>query len=465
MSPVRRQRAATSSKRKRKQKMSDQDASDQAAAANGGGDSPSDPTADAGSSTLSAEQRQRLDEQAALEMLEESEARQWGGPSHALHGLLRKLGAGLDDLLPSVSASHSRLKAILAGLKADDDGRQLVALSELCELLSIGTEESLSALSVDVFVPLLVQLLRKEHNSEIMLLASRAMCHVMDVHPSSAAAIVHYDAVPILCEKLLSIEYIDLAEQCLSALEKLSHEHPLAILRGGGMQAVLQFVDFFATGVQRIAVSTAANLCRGLPIECAHLVADAVPLLSGLLNHHDQRVLEHVCVAFSRLVEAFGTAPAQLEMLAAHGLLPHLHRLVSGMVMGGAAADSAVTLSDTTYTMLLRTLATICRGSGELCKQLLQLKICSLLRDGLMSEESVAPSSGLSVNRPPDQLFQILSLSNELLPPIPATSAGGKSKDVAVTAAGSGAQASRAVAPRPRRGSACAWRATSGRAW
>jgi E3 ubiquitin-protein ligase TRIP12 len=100
------------------------------------------------------------------------------------------------------------------------------------------------------------------------------MCHVMDVHPSSAAAIVHYDAVPLLCEKLLSIEYIDLAEQCLQALEKLSHEHPLAILRAGGMQAVLQFVDFFATGVQRIAVSTAANLCRGLPIEwCAPALA------------------------------------------------------------------------------------------------------------------------------------------------------------------------------------------------
>ncbi len=27
----------------------------------------------------------------------------WGAPSSALHGLLRKLGAGLDDLLPSVS--------------------------------------------------------------------------------------------------------------------------------------------------------------------------------------------------------------------------------------------------------------------------------------------------------------------------------------------------------------------------
>ena len=79
-------------------------------------------------------------EQEAMEQLEESgHPASWGAPSNALHGLLRKLGAGLDDLLPSISASHSKLKTILAGLKADDDGRQLAALSELCELLSIGT--------------------------------------------------------------------------------------------------------------------------------------------------------------------------------------------------------------------------------------------------------------------------------------------------------------------------------------
>jgi hypothetical protein len=77
----------------------------------------------------------------SLERLEESaaaNAQSWGAPSSALQGLLRKLGAGLDDLLPSISASHSKLKVILSGLKTDDEGRQLVALNELCELLSIG---------------------------------------------------------------------------------------------------------------------------------------------------------------------------------------------------------------------------------------------------------------------------------------------------------------------------------------
>jgi hypothetical protein len=32
--------------------------------------------------------------------------------------------------------------------------------------------------------------------------------------------------VSVLCGRLLAIEYIDLAEQSLQALEKLSHEHP-----------------------------------------------------------------------------------------------------------------------------------------------------------------------------------------------------------------------------------------------
>lgn len=59
-------------------------------------------------------------------------SRNLASASSALHGLLRKLGAGLDDLLPGASLTHSRLKGILAGLRADgEEGRQLEALSSL----------------------------------------------------------------------------------------------------------------------------------------------------------------------------------------------------------------------------------------------------------------------------------------------------------------------------------------------
>jgi E3 ubiquitin-protein ligase TRIP12 len=151
--------------------------------------------------------------------------------STALQGLLRKLGAGFDEILPSsalsaaaaaAAASSSsasgqlsgRLKKILAGLRADgEDGRQVEALTQLCELLSIGTEESLGSFSVDCFVPVLVGLLNHESNPDIMLLAARALTHLCDVLPSSCSAVVHYGAVPCFCARLLTIEYMDLAEQ------------------------------------------------------------------------------------------------------------------------------------------------------------------------------------------------------------------------------------------------------------
>ena len=45
----------------------------------------------------------------------------------------------------------------MTGLRQlDDEGQQLVSLTELCELLSISTEDALAAFPVESVVPLLV---------------------------------------------------------------------------------------------------------------------------------------------------------------------------------------------------------------------------------------------------------------------------------------------------------------------
>jgi E3 ubiquitin-protein ligase TRIP12 len=143
-------------------------------------------------------------------------SRDLASASSALHGLLAKLGAGLDDLLPGVGMNQGRLKTLLAGLRAEgEEARQLEALMSLCDLLAIATEESLATFSLDAFVPALVHLLNAEWQPDVMLLAARALTHLADVLPASCAAIVHYGAVPCFCARLLTIEYIDLAEQSL----------------------------------------------------------------------------------------------------------------------------------------------------------------------------------------------------------------------------------------------------------
>lgn len=65
----------------------------------------------------------------------------------------------------------------------------------------------------ETFAPLLVQCMRREHNIDIMLLAARALTHMMEALPSSCNVVVGAGAVPVFCEKLLAIEFIDLAEQ------------------------------------------------------------------------------------------------------------------------------------------------------------------------------------------------------------------------------------------------------------
>ncbi|GAB4853175.1 E3 ubiquitin-protein ligase upl3 [Ancistrocladus abbreviatus] len=344
--------------------------------------------------------------------------------SSALQGLLRKLGAGLDDLLPSsamgsASSSHQsgRLKKILSGLRADgEDGRQVEALTQLCEMLSIGTEDSLSTFSVDSFVPVLVGLLNHESNPDIMLLAARAITHLVDVLPSSCAAVVHYGAVSCFCARLLTIEYMDLAEQSLQALKKISQENPTACLRAGALMAVLSYLDFFSTGVQRVALSTAANMCKKLPSDAADFVMDAVPRLTNLLQYHDAKVLEHASVCLTRIVEAFASSPDKLDELCNHELVTQAASLISTSNSGGAQSS----LSTSTYTGLIRLLSTCASGSTIGAKTLLLLGVSGILKDilagpGQVGNMSVAPA----LSRPPEQIFEIVNLANELLPPLP----------------------------------------------
>lgn len=46
--------------------------------------------------------------------------------------------------------------------------------------------------------------------------------------------------------------------------------------------------------IQRVALTTAANMCKKLPADAADFVTNAVPLLSQLLQEHDAKVRPYV---------------------------------------------------------------------------------------------------------------------------------------------------------------------------
>ncbi len=138
-----------------------------------------------------------------------------GGPPAGLSSTLRALSG-------MMSGVSSRLRDLLNNLKQKDDPSvQLIALQELSEILLVSTEDNLSGhFSPDQFVKELVQLMQPsefgEENPEMMLLACRCIANLMEALPASTANVVYGGAVPVLCQKLLEIHFIDLAEQALS---------------------------------------------------------------------------------------------------------------------------------------------------------------------------------------------------------------------------------------------------------
>ncbi|KAI2472803.1 hypothetical protein F4781DRAFT_290872 [Annulohypoxylon bovei var. microspora] len=340
-------------------------------------------------------------------------------------------GSGLSSTLRALtgmmSGISSRLRDILHNLRQKEDPTlQLVALQELAEILLVSNEDNLSGhFSPDAFVKELVTLMQPneitgEENSEIMLLACRCLANLMEALPASAANVVYGGAVPILCQKLLEIHYIDLAEQALSTLEKISVEYPTSIVREGGLTACLTYLDFFPTGTQRTAVTTAANCCRNIPEDSFAVIIGVMPILLNVLNSSDQRVVEQASLCVTRIIESFKYQSSKLEQLVSVDLLKVILRL---LVPGTTNLISA-----NIHTQFLRVLAITARASPSLSAELFKLNVVETLyqiltgvsppsetEDVASRLDSVVIMQAL-IHRPREQIIETLNVVCELLP-------------------------------------------------
>lgn len=289
-------------------------------------------------------------------------------------------------MFPPSASAQTTLRDILTVIRGPaSETARMDSLSQLCDYLSVGTEESMVSFSIDSFVPPLVTLLGEGNTADIMLLAARALTHLMDALPASAASIAHHNAAPPLCANLLSIEYIDLAEQSLSALEKLSVDFPQPIVRAGGFAAALSFIDFFSTGVQRVAAVTACNMCRAPPSDAMDKIVDVLPAMMNLLSSDDQRIRESMMLGFSRLADSFKTDYAKIETLCGGGEDAPVVERVIGLIV----PTSPPSLSPASYAAAWRLLATLSRGSAKLSAKLLGTQSLVLkLRDLLGASNS-----------------------------------------------------------------------------
>ncbi|BGP25982.1 E3 ubiquitin-protein ligase TRIP12 [Rhodotorula toruloides] len=364
----------------------------------------------------------------------------------------------------------TRLKGLLASLRAKDgeSTAKLLALQELAELLSISTEDTLAGyFQIEAFAKELVAIVRgdsngmggagggpggmtmeealafgldpgeagvggdiEENDVQMMLLACRCLANLMEALPGSAHSIVYAGAVPVLCDKLKDIQYIDLAEQTLSTLEKISEEVPSSIVREGGLSALLTYIDFFSFHVQRTAVTAAANCCRNLTPDSFARVVEVMPIFKNILGYPDQRVVEQGCLAIVRIVDSYRHYPDKLEQLLSNDLLVAVKALLN---------PDSTTVGASTYAQMLKMLTTATKASPAVAISLVELEIANTLYHLLtgvappewktdegkqvLDRETTAEDDMLVmqnlVQRPKEQVAEVLNLVTELLPSLP----------------------------------------------
>ena len=337
------------------------------------------------------------------------------------------LSSSLRALSGIMSGTNSRLRNILEQLRTKEDPSiQLIALQELSELLLVSNEDNLAGhFSPEQYVKELVALMQPneitgEENPEMMLMACRCIANMMEALPAATASVVYGGAVPILCQKLLEIHFIDLAEQALSTLEKISVEFPSSIVREGGLTACLTYLDFFATSTQRTAVTTAANCCRNIPEDSFPTVRDVMPILLNTLSSSDQRVVEQASLCVSRVVDSFKYNESKLEELVS----PELLRAILRLLLPG----STNMIGPNIHTQFLRVLSITARASPRLSIELLKMDVVDTLYQILTG---VSPPAGTDdaaskidkniimqaiIRTPREQIFETLNVICELLP-------------------------------------------------
>lgn len=206
---------------------------------------------------------------------------------------------------------------------------------------------------------------------------------------------------------------------------------------------VLSFIDFFQTGVQRVAVATAANMCRGVSAEHLEALQSAVPILTGLLQYDDSKVVDNACVALTRIAYAFADQPQHLALLVSGGVVAAARQLIDVPEGGGPATQ----LSPATYLGMLKLLATTAAGCSAAAELLLQSRVSTTLRALLAGAGSPGSLGGALASG--EQLSDALTLASVLLPPVPeavqfvvAAGAAGKLEvEVPLTAGWSRSQA------------------------
>uniref|UniRef100_A0A7S1W0F2 Importin subunit alpha n=1 Tax=Neobodo designis TaxID=312471 RepID=A0A7S1W0F2_NEODS len=152
-------------------------------------------------------------------------------------------------------------------------------------------------------VPRLVSLLPRDDWVELQFEAAWAVSNVASGTQQHTHLVIQLEAVPQFV-RLLESPSEEVREQATWAIGNIAGDSADCrnyILSLGAMPLLIKAIGIPVSKVTilRNAVWALSNLCRSKPPPPLDAVAPALPVLAGLLNHHDKEVMTDACWAIS----------------------------------------------------------------------------------------------------------------------------------------------------------------------
>jgi E3 ubiquitin-protein ligase TRIP12 len=142
--------------------------------------------------------------------------------------------------------------SILSDLSGPEE-RQISALDDLLTLLTYGDQQSLSNSPIDLFCQGMVKSLYSD-SENVCRVASACVYAILEAHTASTRCLMNAQCLPILAVHVLEPRFPDTAENCLKALEKISHYRASEVGQQIGLEPFLNHFDKFKLVFQRLSI-------------------------------------------------------------------------------------------------------------------------------------------------------------------------------------------------------------------
>ncbi|KAL5203531.1 hypothetical protein ABZP36_014483 [Zizania latifolia] len=276
--------------------------------------------------------------------------------------------------MDDVESELGMVNYVMAAL-AEEDGdaaEQVAALATLCDVLAVAEDGLSSVFPVSELVAHLPRLVATGEG-DVPVFAARAIAEACEGVPPWAKNFARFGAVEALRDRLVAIDDIELAEECLRALDAISQECPVLCLRLGVAAAVLQFFDFFSTSKQKVVLRIVDNVLNDYKAEDAPKAIEAAPALCNLLQSSTDKTILASAVSCLEMVSAGASGSAEhMNMLCELNAVDAMMKLMEN--------NGWKNLSDDTLAGIFGLLTDLASVSARVTESLFEFNIFDLLK-------------------------------------------------------------------------------------